>query len=241
MPSLPQTPLSRLPNFDPRRVAVTGIDAHLPAVPPDRLTPDALRRRFASPPVWAPEVTAERRFADRPPADAAVLIAIVLPDGAARQETTLLLTERATGMSTHSGQVAFAGGRIDPTDADAPAAARREAFEEIGLPPERVEVIGTLPTYLTGTAFTITPVVGLVTPGFTVLPNPREVADVFEVPLSFVMSPANHRRHAVDWEGVTREWFSMPWRSAEEGAKEHFIWGATAGMLRNLYRFLAAD
>src|SRR5262249_15749424 len=104
-----------------------------------------------------------------------------------------------------------------------------------GLAPHYVQVLGSLPVYTTGSAFIVTPVVALVEPGFTLTPNAHEVADVFEVPLDFLMDPAHHRHHAVEWAGATRQWPSMPSR---DGAQERFIWGATAGMLRNLYRFL---
>jgi len=226
------TPLSRLPDFDPRRVPVLGTDADLPPVPAHLLRPDALVQRFQSPPVWTPEVTQERRFADRSPAHASVLVPIVL-----RDEPTVLLTLRTTQLSTHSGQVAFPGGRMDDTDPTPADTALREAQEEVGLAPDRVQVLGNLPLYTTGTAFMVTPVVGLVRPDFTLSLNPHEVAAAFEVPLSFLMNPANHRRHAFEAEGVRREWFSMPWM---EGDEERFIWGATAGMLRNFYRFLSA-
>jgi hypothetical protein len=102
-----------------------------------------------------------------------------------------------------------------------------------------VQVLGNLPTYVTGTSFIITPVVALVQPDFTMTPNTMEVADVFEVPLVFLMNPANHRRHAFEWGGARREWFSMPYM--DDQITERFIWGATAGMLRNFYRFLAAS
>ena len=115
------------------------------------------------------------------------------------------------------------------------ATALREAQEEIGLHPDHVEVIGTLPIYTTGSAYIVTPVVALVQPDAPLVPNADEVADVFEVPLAFLMDPANHRHHAVDWQGATRQWLSMPYRDAN---RERFIWGATAGMLRNFYRFL---
>ena len=157
----------------------------------------------------------------------------------------LLLTQRTTNLSTHSGQIALPGGRTDDTDTDAADTALREATEEIGLPRSHTEVLGTLPVYVTGTAYIITPVVALVTPGFVLQPNPGEVADVFEVPLAYLMNPANHRRHAVEFDGITREWLSMPYldeavRQEDGQLKERFIWGATAGMLRNLYRFLLA-
>lgn len=226
------TPLSKLPNFDPRQVPVAGVDSHLPAVPAERLQAAFLRQRFAAPPDWQPEVRAEPRFTQRQPAQAAVLVPLV-----ARPEPTLLLTQRTSHLANHSGQIAFPGGKVDETDVDVVDAALREAEEEVGLARDYVQVLGTLPIYTTGTAFVITPVVAWVRPGFTLVPNPGEVADVFEVPLSFLLDPAHHRRHAFEFEGVRREWFSMPW---QDGATERYIWGATAGMLRNFYRFLAA-
>ena len=124
---------------------------------------------------------------------------------------------------------------------DAVHTALREADEEIGLPGTHVEVLGTLPNYVTGSAFIVTPVVALVTPGFQLQPNPAEVADVFEVPLRFLMNPAHHRRHVYEFGGAQREWLSMPYTSeAPELSQERYIWGATAAMLRNFYRFLAA-
>jgi len=229
-----------LPKFDPRSIPVLGIDDHLAGVPLDRLSPQALRERFRHPPVWTPEHSVEKKFTDRTPALAAVLVPLVM-----RDEVTLLLTERTTNLSTHSGQVALPGGRTDDTDRDAADTALREAHEEIGLPRAHVEVLGTLPTYVTGTAFIITPVVALVKPGFALQPNPGEVADVFEVPLSYLMNPAHHRRHEVEFDGVLRQWLSMPYaepagENDSSEARERYIWGATAGMLRNLYRFLIA-
>ena len=232
----PLTPLSQLPNFDPRNIPVVGIDAHLPAVHATKLSASALQQRFSQPPEWQPEVRVEIRFADRTPMHAAVLVPLVM-----RDEPTVLLTERTAHLSTHSGQIAFPGGKSDEDDADAAATALREASEEIGLEPGFVQVLGHLPMYTTGTAFMITPVVALVRPGFRLTPNAHEVADVFEVPLSFLMDPANHQRHAFDWEGVRREWFAMPYRDTAGGLPvERYIWGATAGMLRNFYRFLSA-
>ena len=225
-------PLSSLPDFDPRRVPVVGTDEHLPVVPAQAQTAQALRARFAHPPRWEPEVMLEKKFMNRPPAHASVLIAVVL-----RQKPTVLLTERTAHLSTHSGQVAIPGGRADPEDATPAHTALREAQEEVGLAPDFVEVLGALPTYVTGSSFIITPVVALVRPDCVLKPNPYEVADLFEVPLDFLLNPANHRRHVFDLDGVHREWFSMPY---QQGDKNHFIWGATAGMLRNFYRFMLA-
>ena len=225
-------PLSKLPNFDPREWPVDGIDTHLPAVRASALTAAALRARFAAPPLWEPEVWAERKFTERQPAHASVLVGIVT-----REQPALLLTERTTHLSTHSGQVAFPGGKQDATDRDAVHTALREAQEEVGLDPSHVEVLGAMPTYTTGTRFIVTPVVALVDPSHALVPNPHEVADAFEVPLEFLMNPAHHRRHHYDADGIRRDWFSMPYM---DGATERFVWGATAGMLRNLYRFLVA-
>lgn len=222
------------PAFDPRQMPVLpdAPNERLLSPTPHRLTAIGLRELFRSPPVWAPELLKEKKFADRAPAHAAVLLPLVM-----HERPTLLLTQRTAHLSTHSGQIAFPGGKLDDTDANATAAALRETHEEIGLPPDRVEVLGTLPEYVTGTSFIVTPVVGLVQPGFVLQPNPHEVDDVFEVPLDFLMDPVNHRRHGFEWEGVLREWYSMPY---QDGAHERFIWGATAGMLRNFYRLLSA-
>ncbi|MCU0957411.1 MAG: CoA pyrophosphatase [Hydrogenophaga sp.] len=223
-----------LPSFDPRQVPVVTAedDRLLRPAPSERLTPQGLRERFSSPPPWTPELRREPLFADRTPAHAAVLLPLVM-----RDELMLLLTQRTEHLSTHSGQIALPGGKMDEGDADATAAALRETHEEIGLPADRIEVIGALPEYITGTAFIVTPVVGLVSPDIQLRPNPHEVADVFEVPLSFLMDPAHHRRHRLLFQGHEREWYSMPFA---DGPRERFIWGATAGMLRNLYRFLTA-
>lgn len=219
--------------FNPREVPVVGTDAHLPPVAHEHLLPTALRQRFQHPPRWMPEHRPEPRFVDREPRQASVLLA-VLPHA---QGPTLLLTQRSAHLPTHAGQIAFPGGKVDEADADAVAAALREAQEEVGLDPGRVEVLGHLPTYTTGTAFVITPVVALVETPADLVANPAEVDTVFEVPLAFLMNPAHHRRHHHHWEGRVHEWYSMPYADAQG---ERFIWGATAGMLRNLYHFLSA-
>ena len=232
-PSVPaDTPLSKLPNFDPRTIPVLGVDAHLPAVPPEALAGEALRRRFAEPPRWEPEIYREKKFIDVPPAAASVLVPIVQ-----RERPMLLLTERTGHLRTHSGQIAFPGGKRDATDVDAADTALREANEEIGLDRGEAEVIGEMPTYTTGTGFIITPVFALLPPDYRVTLNEHEVADAFEVPLDYLMNPAHHRRHAIEWANARREWFSMPY---VDGSRERFIWGATAAMLRNFYRFLSA-
>ena len=224
-------------SFDPEALPVIGVDHHLPAVASDQLSSQALRNRFAVPPPWVPEIVQERRFFDRTPAAASVLVPLVL-----RDSLTVLLTLRTAHLNDHPGQISFPGGRAEARDADATATALREAEEEVGLAASHVDVLGSLPQYTTGTGFVVTPVVALVEPGFTLQPDPFEVAEVFEVPLAFLMDPRNHRRHAVEVAGARREFLSMPWdgRDADGHPKRYFIWGATAAMLRNLYRFFSA-
>jgi 8-oxo-dGTP pyrophosphatase MutT (NUDIX family) len=169
-------------------------------------------------------------------------------------EPHLLLTQRTQHLSSHAGQIAFPGGKVDQNDQSVEHAALREAEEEVGLTAEHVEVLGQLPSYITGTSFHITPVVALVSPNHTLQTNAYEVEFAFEVPLSFLMDPANHRLHQWENNGVQRQWYSMPYRPAttklSKGSNasndsnpetEYFIWGATAGMIRNFYRFLLAS
>jgi 8-oxo-dGTP pyrophosphatase MutT (NUDIX family) len=154
---------------------------------------------------------------------ASVLVPIV-----DRSTPMVLLTRRTEDLASHAGQVAFPGGRIDPGDESPVAAALREAKEEVGLPPTLVEPIGYLDLYLTFSGFRILPTVARVKPEFTLMLNPGEVTEAFEVPLSFLMDPQNHQRKTRDWKGITREYYAMPFG-------EHYIWGITAGILRNLY------
>lgn len=161
------------------------------------------------------------------PKPAAVLVPLVPREDGLQ----VLLTERQPHLRRHAGQIAFPGGRIDDTDPDAVAAALRETEEETGITASFIEPIGFLDTYLTSTNYRVVPVVAVLRPGFTVVPQVAEVKDVFEVPLAFLMDPAHHERHSRDWQGHTRYYYAMPW-------KERYIWGATAGMIRNLYRLM---
>ena len=153
---------------------------------------------------------------------AAVLVPIV-----ARPELTLLLTQRTETLTRHAGQIAFPGGRIDAGDADAVAAALREAQEEIGLAAHHITPLGFLDTYRTGTGFVIEPLVALVAPDFELSLQESEVADAFEVPLAFLMDTANHETHARLWQGAERRFYAMPYEN-------RYIWGATAGILKNM-------
>jgi 8-oxo-dGTP pyrophosphatase MutT (NUDIX family) len=160
----------------------------------------------------------------RPLRSAAVLLGIVERAGEAR----VVLTQRTEELPTHAGQISLPGGKVDDADPGPVEAALRESREEIGLEDDLVRVIGMLDTYQTGTGYRILPVVGLVSDAFEPRPEPREVAEVFEVPLAFLMNPDNHQRHSREWQGARRYFYAMPYQ-------HRYIWGATAGILRNLY------
>jgi 8-oxo-dGTP pyrophosphatase MutT (NUDIX family) len=161
--------------------------------------------------------------------DAAVLIPVVdHKDGA-----TVILTKRTEKLRHHSGQVAFPGGSIDPTDASAEDAALRETEEEIGLDRGFVEVIGRLPDYVSGSGYRVAPVLGVVRPGFLLTLNVDEVDDAFEVPLAFLMDEVNHGRESREWQGHVRHYYVMPYG-------DRHIWGLTAGIIRVLYERLYA-
>ena len=160
---------------------------------------------------------------------ASILFPIVLRDDG----PAVLLTQRTEHLKDHPGQISFPGGRVEPEDVSPAHTALREAQEEIGLSAEHVEIVGYLPEYRTGTGFRIMPVVAVVTPPFELRPDPVEVAEIFEVPLGFLMDAANHKRHSMLYRGKMRSYFAVPYQG-------HYIWGATAGMIVTLSRLLAA-
>ena len=224
--------------FDAQSVPVESVCINQQKVSVRLLDPHQLKERILSPPAWQTEITDENRhviaadiIAKRQAAGkvtrAAVLIPLLLqPNG-----LSVLLTQRTTHLRDHGGQISFPGGRMDPEDAGPNETALRESEEEIGLERERVEIIGQLPEYLTVSGYSVTPIIGLVKPQAEYVLDEFEVADIFEVPLSFLMDPANHQVRVWQSEQGSRRFYSMPY----EG---RFIWGATAGMLRNLYHLL---
>ncbi|MGU7779438.1 CoA pyrophosphatase [Burkholderia sp. PU8-34] len=221
--------------IDPEVLPVEGTGAGLLTIDRERMTPSGMRDRFARALEWTAEPFEARIQEGTDPRSAAVLVPLVVREAG----LTVLLTQRADHLNDHAGQISFPGGRREPFDRDATATALRESNEEIGLASERVEILGALPDYLTGTGFCVTPVVGLVHPPFTVQADTFEVAEIFEVPLAFLMNPANHEVRVFRWDGGERRFFAMPFPRGD-GSGHYFIWGATAGMLRNLYRFLVA-
>lgn len=174
-----------------------------------------------------PEMAAEIGFSE-PAREAAVLVPII-----ARDTLTVLLTRRTDHLARHAGQIAFPGGRLEPGES-ALEAALREAEEEIGLASRFIEPLGYLDGYRTGTNFHVTPVVALVRPEFTLTIDTQEVALAFEVPLGFLLDTANHRQDQREWRGRLRSYYAMPYG-------EHYIWGATAGMIRNLHERLSVE
>lgn len=162
-----------------------------------------------------------------PPRSAAVLVPVIMhPDG-----PSVLLTERAHNLRQHAGQIAFPGGRVDPEDTSPLHTALREAHEEIGLDPDAVRPLGYLDAYLSGTNYLVVPVIGIVQPGFTLTLNAQEVDHTFEAPLAFLMDEANHELHSREFGGRLRRYYAIPYGT-------HYIWGVTAGILRNMYEKL---
>jgi 8-oxo-dGTP pyrophosphatase MutT (NUDIX family) len=219
-------------HFDPELLPVEAI-AGEPPVDPRRLTARAVRQRFSEDsPTWQPEKLDERNLLQFPnPKQASVLIPLVQRGN----ELTVLLTQRTEHLSNHGGQVSFPGGRAEDFDSSPIETALRETEEEIGLSRQHIEIVGVLPEHMTGTGYRVRPLVGIVTPPFELTADHNEVAEIFEVPLPFLMNGAHHERRSVELPEGTgrRSFYAMPY-------ERYFIWGATAAMLRNLFHFLRA-
>jgi len=191
-----------------------------------------LRRHFASSPVAVGAVYGDQDA--RPDPSFLKAAAVLMPIVARPEELTVLFTRRTAQLRAHSGQISFPGGRIEEGDASEQAAALRETHEEVGIPAGSVEVLGRLADYHTRTGFRVTPIVGLVRVPFSLSVDAREVDEVFEVPLSFLLDPANHQRHSREFQGRQVQYYAIPYF-------DYYIWGATAGMLINFYRHLVSD
>lgn len=217
--------------FSPENLPVDSIGSG-DAVPQERLKPEWIRKRFSNPPVWTPEVNAEPLFVQR---NRMIPAAVLVPLVDRSEGLSLLLTQRAMHMHDHPGQISFPGGRVDLTDSTRIETALREMEEEVGVDRSHVDILGTLPEYRTGSGYRVTPVVSIVTPPFEVRTNPDEVADVFEVPFSFFMNGSNYQIRSAEFPSRMgrRSFYTVPYQN-------RFVWGATAGMLRNLYHFLRA-
>lgn len=238
MTSFASVPPTRLPGFDPEAVPhdpdfADPVRRGAP-VPAAALRPDALRSRFIEPPQWTPEMRSDARLFDPnvEPRPASVLVPLVVRDGG----VNVLLTQRTAHLTDHAGQISFPGGRFEEGDADAVATALRESEEEIGLASSVVDVLGRMPEYRTVTGYRVTPVVALIERPFTLRLDTFEVSEAFEVPLAFLMDPANHERRLYRYADIARTFYAMPYHAA----RRYFIWGATAAMLRNFYHFLRA-
>ena len=214
--------------IDPQRLPVDAIAGEA-AVPAERLTEAWLRARLADPPHWEPELPQDLQERFPVLTRAAVLVPIVQrPEG-----LTVLLTQRTAHLSNHAGQVSFPGGRAEESDVSAIDTALRETEEEIGLDRRHVEIVGRLPDHITASAYLVTPIVGLLKPPFALAAEANEVAEIFEVPLAFLMNGMHHQRMSFDLPDGQgrRSFYAMPY-------ERFFIWGATAGMLRNLFHLL---
>ena len=226
------------PGFDAQAIPIHAVCSDQVKVSKDLLSPEALKARFRSPPNWQPEITDENRhviasdiIAKRQAVGKVTKAAVLIPLLLKEDSLWVLLTQRTNHLRDHAGQISFPGGRMDPEDQSPNDTALRESEEEIGLDRHRVEIIGHLPEYLTVSGYSVTPVVGLVQAQAEYVLDEFEVADVFEVPLSFLLDPANHQVRLWQSEQGGRRFYSMPYEN-------RFIWGATAGMLRNLYHLL---
>ena len=167
---------------------------------------------------------------DKPLTPAAVLVPLVVREDG----INVMLTKRNESLSKHAGQISFPGGRVDDTDRDAEHTALRETEEEVGLHARHIEIVGELDEYVVGTGYLVNPIIGIIRPPFELVAQEEEVAEIFEAPLDFLIMPDNFERFARDYKGVTRHHFAITWQ-------DYFIWGATAGMLRNLSQRLLAN
>jgi 8-oxo-dGTP pyrophosphatase MutT (NUDIX family) len=241
--------MSVLPGFDPQSAPVAVRQAE-PVLHPDIYAPAQLMRWFDQGreqpgfPDWAPELVHDRRRPSGQSAHAEPIAASVLITILESASPTMVLTRRTAHLEHHAGQISFPGGRAESADRDPEATALREAQEEIGIDPAGIRILGRLPEYFTVTGYRVTPIVALADAQASFQPDPHEVAEIFQVPMAFLMDPKNHQLRILSAHvSPTREevsFYAMPYRSPDPLGQECFIWGATAAMIRNFYHFLAA-
>lgn len=225
------------PGFDVQAQKWTVANENLHAISPDLLTSALIESAFDHSLVWSADALVQQwneakivQYQSESYIDSAVLMPLVKRDG----EIFVLLTKRSEKLYHHPGQVSFPGGRVEESDINPQHTALRETFEEIGVPTQAVTVLGQLPEFYTGTGFLLRPYVGWLANTVEIKTDQVEVAEVFQVPLAFLMDPANHRlHHAIAPDGNERYYYSMPWNG-------YFIWGATANVIRNFYHRLLA-
>ena len=222
------------PGFDPTSQPVVP-GSSLPELAAATLRLPFIRRAFSSAVPWQVEPVFTNLFDFDASGysdirEAAVFIPLVERPGGVH----VMFTRRAAHLYHHAGQICVPGGRIEPADSDYVQAALRETWEEVGVEPRFVELIGTHPSFLTSTRYTMKPVIGVLRPGYKLMPDRSEVDEIFEVPLNSLLNPMLHRLHEIrPTEGLPRYFFSVSWG-------DYFIWGATAALIRNLYHYLAA-
>lgn len=221
-------------DFDPEAQPVVPLPA-LRGLAPSTLQLPFIRKAFATQFSWQVEPIFRDHFdLDTSAYRDIIPAAVCIPLLERAEGLHVLFTRRSSRLDNHAGQICFPGGRIEPTDTSFVEAALRETWEEIGVEPRYIELIGAHPSFLTSTRYTMKPMIGVLQPGFSLRPDQREVAEIFEVPLSFLLDPAQHRLHEIrEPDGGARHFFSVSWG-------DYFIWGATAALVRNLYHHLAA-
>ncbi len=223
------------PNFDPQSQPVVKL-ADSDLLLPDSIRLDFIREAFRQPVSWQVEPIFAESFSSYCSKEHALLrhAAVFMPLIQRGPDVHVLFTKRTEHLSDHAGQICFPGGSTDPSDKSEIETALRETHEEIGVSREYIQLIGTQPAYITVSQFLMTPVVGVLKPGFKITPDTNEVAEVFEVPLQVLLDPRKHRLHKLPAKiGNERYYFSMQWEN-------HFIWGATAALIRNFYHFMVA-